>query len=181
MDLDSCVRPVYGDQKEGTDFTYKGSFGYHPLVISLAGTLECLRLINRPGNEAFGRRIRDASTRAVPDARSALQAGDRAGRLGVLQASDLRCVRGSWTLLRRGVAPATELREPVRGPSGRAVEAVPAAGREPEGARASGANAGPTDVEERARSAQQARPAAQEAVDRRDPLPAGAQRPDPIG
>jgi hypothetical protein len=50
VDLDSCVRPVYGDQKEGTDFTYKGSFGYHPLVISLAGTLECLRLINRPGN-----------------------------------------------------------------------------------------------------------------------------------
>ncbi len=23
VDLDSCVRPVYGDQKEGTDFTYK--------------------------------------------------------------------------------------------------------------------------------------------------------------
>ena len=52
VDLDSCVRPVYGDQKEGTDFTYKGSFGYHPLVISLAGSLECLRLINRPGNAA---------------------------------------------------------------------------------------------------------------------------------
>jgi hypothetical protein len=51
VDLDSCVRPVYGDQKEGTDFTYKGSFGYHPLVISLAGTTECLRLINRSGNE----------------------------------------------------------------------------------------------------------------------------------
>jgi hypothetical protein len=51
IDLDSCVRPVYGDQKEGTDFTYKGSFGYHPLVISLAGTMECLRLINRSGNE----------------------------------------------------------------------------------------------------------------------------------
>ena len=51
IDLDSCVRPVYGDQKEGTDFTYKGSFGYHPLVISMAGTMECLRLINRSGNE----------------------------------------------------------------------------------------------------------------------------------
>ncbi len=51
VDLDSCVRPVYGDQKEGTDFTYQGSFGYHPLVISLAGTMECLRLINRSGNE----------------------------------------------------------------------------------------------------------------------------------
>ena len=51
IDLDSCVRPVYGDQKEGTDFTYKGSFGYHPLVISMAATMECLRLINRSGNE----------------------------------------------------------------------------------------------------------------------------------
>ncbi len=51
IDLDSCVRPVYGDQKEGTDFTYKGSFGYHPLVISMAETMECLRLINRSGNE----------------------------------------------------------------------------------------------------------------------------------
>ena len=50
VDLDSCVRPVYGDQKEGTDFTYKGSFGYHPLVISLADTMECLRLVNRSGN-----------------------------------------------------------------------------------------------------------------------------------
>ena len=52
VDLDSSVRPVYGDQKEGADFTYKGSFGYHPLVISLAGTMECLRLVNRSGNEA---------------------------------------------------------------------------------------------------------------------------------
>lgn len=52
QDLDSRVRPVYGDQKEGTDFTYKGSFGYHPLVISLAETMECLRLVNRSGNTA---------------------------------------------------------------------------------------------------------------------------------
>lgn len=52
VDLDSHVRHVYGDQKEGADFTYKGGFGYHPLVISLAGTQECLRLVNRPGNVA---------------------------------------------------------------------------------------------------------------------------------
>jgi hypothetical protein len=50
VDLDSHVRHVYGNQKEGADFTYKGGFGYHPLVISLAGTQECLRLVNRPGN-----------------------------------------------------------------------------------------------------------------------------------
>ena len=52
VDLDSHLRHVYGHQKEGADFTYKGGFGYHPLVISLAETQECLRLINRPGNKA---------------------------------------------------------------------------------------------------------------------------------
>ena len=50
VDLDSHVHPVYGDQKEGADFSYKGGLAYHPLVISLAETQECLRLINRPGN-----------------------------------------------------------------------------------------------------------------------------------
>jgi hypothetical protein len=50
VDMDSHVHAVYGHQKEGTDFTYKGTFGYHPLAITLAGTQECLRLVNRPGN-----------------------------------------------------------------------------------------------------------------------------------
>jgi hypothetical protein len=50
VDLDSHVHRVYGDQKEGADFSYKGPLAYHPLVISLAETQECLRLINRPGN-----------------------------------------------------------------------------------------------------------------------------------
>jgi hypothetical protein len=50
VDLDSHVRHVYGNQKEGADFTYKGGFGYHPLVISMAGSQECLRLVNRSGN-----------------------------------------------------------------------------------------------------------------------------------
>jgi len=50
VDLDSHVHHVYGNQKEGADFTYKGGFGYHPLVISLAETNECLRLVNRSGN-----------------------------------------------------------------------------------------------------------------------------------
>jgi len=50
VDLDSDVRPVYGSKKEGTDASYKGNLAYHPLVISLAGTQEVLRLINRSGN-----------------------------------------------------------------------------------------------------------------------------------
>jgi hypothetical protein len=50
VDLDSHLHHVYGNQKEGADFTHEGGFGYHPLVISLAETQECLRLVNRPGN-----------------------------------------------------------------------------------------------------------------------------------
>jgi len=50
VDLDSHVKPVYGSQKEGADFTYKGSYGYHPLVVSLAETGEVLRALNRWGN-----------------------------------------------------------------------------------------------------------------------------------
>lgn len=50
VDLDSHVHAVYGDQKQGADFSYQGSLAYHPLVITLADTQECLRLINRPGN-----------------------------------------------------------------------------------------------------------------------------------
>jgi hypothetical protein len=50
IDVDSHVHHVYGSQKEGADFTYKGGFGYHPLVISIAETQECLRLVNRSGN-----------------------------------------------------------------------------------------------------------------------------------
>jgi len=52
VDMDSHVHAVYGHQKEGTDFTYKGTFGYHPLAITLAETQECLRLVNRSGNVA---------------------------------------------------------------------------------------------------------------------------------
>ncbi len=50
VDLDSHFHPVYGDKKEGTDFSYKGPLGYHPLIATLAGTGEVLRAINRPGN-----------------------------------------------------------------------------------------------------------------------------------
>jgi transposase len=50
VDLDGHIKELYGEQKEGADFSYDGRWSYHPLLISLAGTGECLRLVNRPGN-----------------------------------------------------------------------------------------------------------------------------------
>ena len=56
LDLDSRICPVYGDQKRGADFSYKGSFAYHPEMLSLAETGEWLDMINQPGNKVSGGR-----------------------------------------------------------------------------------------------------------------------------
>ncbi len=60
VDLDSTIRPVYGECKQGADFSYKGTWSYHPLLISLAETNECLRLINRSGNTASADGVEEA-------------------------------------------------------------------------------------------------------------------------
>lgn len=50
IDLDGHTKVVYGAKKEGADFSYKGQWSYHPLLVSLAGTGECLAVKNRSGN-----------------------------------------------------------------------------------------------------------------------------------
>jgi hypothetical protein len=50
INIDGTLTKTTGECKEGMDISYKGIWGYHPLIISLAKTREALYLINRPGN-----------------------------------------------------------------------------------------------------------------------------------
>lgn len=50
LDVDGTLAPTTGECKEGMGLSYKGVWGYHPLVISLANTQEPLYLVNRSGN-----------------------------------------------------------------------------------------------------------------------------------
>ena len=50
IDVDGTIAPTYGEQKEGMDISYKGIWGYAPLIVSLWNTKEVLYVVNRPGN-----------------------------------------------------------------------------------------------------------------------------------
>jgi hypothetical protein len=50
IEADGTLVRTGSECKQGVDYSYKGDWGYHPLVITLTGTGEVLRLINRSGN-----------------------------------------------------------------------------------------------------------------------------------
>lgn len=50
IDIDGTIAPTCGQHKAGMDLSYKGIWGYAPLIVSLANTKEVLYLVNRPGN-----------------------------------------------------------------------------------------------------------------------------------
>lgn len=51
IDADGTLAPTTGACKAGMDISYKGTWGYAPLIVSLANTQEVLFTCNRPGNE----------------------------------------------------------------------------------------------------------------------------------
>jgi len=50
LDTDGTIAPTLGECKSGMAMSYKGIWGYAPLIVSLANTREVLYLVNRPGN-----------------------------------------------------------------------------------------------------------------------------------
>jgi Transposase DDE domain group 1 len=50
LDVDGTLVGTGACCKQGIDIAYDGTWGYHPLIVSLANTAEVLSLVNRPGN-----------------------------------------------------------------------------------------------------------------------------------
>ncbi|HLQ43234.1 MAG TPA: transposase [Planctomycetaceae bacterium] len=50
IDRDGTLVVTTGECKAGMDISYKGDWGYHPLLVWLANTKEVLAIINRSGN-----------------------------------------------------------------------------------------------------------------------------------
>jgi hypothetical protein len=50
IEMDGTLVPTSGCCKQGMDIAYDGTWGYHPLVLTLANTGEVLSIVNRSGN-----------------------------------------------------------------------------------------------------------------------------------
>ena len=71
IDLDGTLVVTTGECKAGMDISYKGTWGYHPLLVTLAETGEVLRLVNRSGNRPSHEGAAEEADQAIASCRRA--------------------------------------------------------------------------------------------------------------
>jgi hypothetical protein len=81
IDMDGTLVGTTGSCKQGMDIAYDGTWGYHPLVVSLANTGEVLSIVNRSGN-------RPSHEGAAAEADRAIEVCKRAGFRQILLRGD---------------------------------------------------------------------------------------------
>jgi Transposase DDE domain group 1 len=65
VDIDGTLVGTDAECKQGVDIAYNGTWGYHPLVVTLANTAEVLYLVNRSGNRPSHEQAPDFVDRAI--------------------------------------------------------------------------------------------------------------------
>jgi hypothetical protein len=65
VEADGTMVETTGECKQGMDINYKGQWGYHPLILSLANTGEPLYVVNRSGNRPSHEQAAEYFDRAV--------------------------------------------------------------------------------------------------------------------
>ena len=65
LDIDGTLVATDAERKEGVDIAYDGTWGYHPLVVTLANTGEPLYLVNRSGNRPSHEGVHISIDRAI--------------------------------------------------------------------------------------------------------------------
>jgi Transposase DDE domain group 1 len=71
LDVDGTIVGTDAECKQGVDIAYNGTWGYHPLLISLANTAEPLYLVNRSGNRPSHEQAADYLDKAIKMCRRA--------------------------------------------------------------------------------------------------------------